>query len=186
MKPYVILAVAGLTTSFSVRVLAQENEPSLAQQDREQIVAIGKKNDEAWSKSDATALAALFTDDAIFVTPGTTFSGRGAIEKRYQDVFQRLKSKLGSDLSAEGKHITNVTKNIEMHALDNNAVWGVGEWSQMLPGPNGTVKEIHGSYGCVTVRVGDTWKNRMLVVNVAPSTAAGAVTPSPTAPAGNQ
>jgi hypothetical protein len=87
----------------------------------------------------------------------------------------------GSDLSPEGKHITNVTKNVEMHPLDNNAVWGVGEWSQMIPGPNDTVKEIHGSYGCVTVRVGDSWKNRMLVVNVAPSPAAGAATPSPTA-----
>jgi hypothetical protein len=86
-----------------------------------------------------------------------------------------------SDLSPEGKHITNVTKNVEMHALDNNAVWGVGEWSQMIPGPNDTVKELHGSYGCVTVRVGDSWKNRMLVVNVAPSTPAGAATPSPTA-----
>lgn len=186
MKPYVILAIAGLTTSFSVRGLAQENEPSLAQQDRDQILALGKKNDEAWSKSDAAALAALFTDDAIFVTPGTTFSGREAIGKRYQDILQGLKSKLGSDLSPEGKHITNVTKNTEMHVLDNNAVWGVGEWSQMIPGPNDTVKEIHGSYGCVTVRVGDSWKNRMLVVNVAPSTAAGAATPSPKATPGNQ
>jgi hypothetical protein len=70
---------------------------------------------------------------------------------------------LGSDLSPEGKHITNVTKNTEMHVLDNNAVWGVGEWSQMIPGPNDTVKALHGSYGCVTVRVGDSWKNRMLV-----------------------
>jgi hypothetical protein len=40
--------------------------------------------------------------------------------------------------------------------------------------PNDTVKEIHGSYGCVTVRVGDSWKNQMLVVNVAPSTPASA------------
>ena len=119
-------------------------------------------------QSDAVALAALFTDDAIFVTPGATFQG--------------LKKKLGSDLSPEGKHIANVTKNVEMHALDDNAVWGVGEWSQLIPGPNDTVKEIHGSYGCVTVRVGDSWKNRMLVVNAAPSPpTGGAATPSPTA-----
>ena len=181
MKLYVILAIAGLTTGFSVRALAQEKEPSLTEQDREQIVAVGKTNDEAWSKSDAVALAALFTDDAIFVTPGATLSGREAIEKRYQDVFQGLKKKLGSDLSPEGKHITNVTKNVEIHALDDNAVWGVGEWRHLIPGPIDTVKELHGSYGCVTVRVGDSWKNRMLVVNVAPSPPAGAATPSPTA-----
>jgi SnoaL-like domain len=94
MKLYVILAIAGLTTGFSVRAIAQEKEPSLTEQDREQIVAVGKTNDEAWSKSDAVALAALFTDDAIFVTPGATLSGREAIEKRYQDVFQGLKKKL--------------------------------------------------------------------------------------------
>jgi len=186
MKAYIILAITGLSTCFGAWAIAQDKETSLTQQDREQIVAIGKKNDEAWRKSDAAALAALFTEDAIFVTPGSTISGREAIEKRYLDVLEGLKKKLGSDLSPEGKHITNVTKNVEMHALDNDAVWGVGEWSQIIPGPNDTVKEIHGSYGCVTVRVGDSWKNRMLVVNVAPSTPGGATTPAPTATQANQ
>ena len=186
MKHYVILAIGSLAASFATLAVAQENEPSLTQQDREQILELGKKNDDAWSKSDAAALAALYTEDAIFVTPGATFSGREAIEKRYLDTFQGLKTKLGADLSPEGKHVTNITKNVDMHALDNNAVLGVGEWSQIIPGPNDTVKEIHGSYGCVTVRVGDSWKNRMLVVNVAPSTPTGAATPAPTATQGNQ
>ena len=53
---------------------------------------------------------------------GATLLGREAIGKHYLDVFEGLRKKLGSDLSPEGKHITNVTKNVEMHALDNNAV----------------------------------------------------------------
>ena len=99
MKLYVILAIASLAVSFATVAVAQENELSLTQQDREQILAIGKKNDDAWSKSDAAALAALYTEDAIFVTPAATLVGREAIEKRYLDVFQGLKTTLGSDLS---------------------------------------------------------------------------------------
>ena len=67
MKLHSLLALAALACGFAVPVLAQQKEPSISDQDREQILAIGKKNDEAWSKEDATALAALFTEDAVFV-----------------------------------------------------------------------------------------------------------------------
>ena len=69
MKLYVILAIASLAVSFATVAVAQENELSLTQQDREQILAIGKKNDDAWSKSDAAALAALYTEDAFLSRP---------------------------------------------------------------------------------------------------------------------
>jgi hypothetical protein len=47
------------------------------------------KEDEAFNKNDAAALAALFTEDAVYVVPEGLFCGRQAIEKRYADVFQR-------------------------------------------------------------------------------------------------
>jgi uncharacterized protein (TIGR02246 family) len=182
MKIRLVVALVGLAISFALPAFAQQKEPSLSEQDREQILAIGKKNDEGWSKSDAAALAALFTEDAVFVTPGGILSGREAIEKRYQNVFNDLAKRLGTGASPESNHITNVTKPVELHPIDNDTVWGVGQWSQTIPGPNNTVKEVHGNWGVVNVRVGDTWKTRMLTVNVAPTAPAstGTATPSPT------
>jgi ketosteroid isomerase-like protein len=90
MKIPVLITIAGLMIGFAAPTFAQQKEPSLTEQDREQILEIGKKNDEAWSKSDATALAALFTVDAVFVTPAGILVGREAIEQRYQTVFKDL------------------------------------------------------------------------------------------------
>jgi uncharacterized protein (TIGR02246 family) len=56
-------------------------DPQIAQQIRER----GKKYDEAFNKNDATAVAALFTEDALQVTPDGLYSGRQAIEKRYAE-----------------------------------------------------------------------------------------------------
>ena len=182
-----LLALAGLTLGFSIPAFAQQKEPLLSEQDREQILAIGKKNDEAWSKGDAAALAALFTEDGVMVTPGGILSGREAIQQRDQSVFDNLRKRLGTEASEGSAHITNVTKVVEMHAIDDHTAWGAGEWTQTIPGPNHTVREAHGYWGCVTVRDGDIWKNRMLTVNVITSPAAsGTATPSPTTTPGNQ
>jgi uncharacterized protein (TIGR02246 family) len=169
MKIPVLITIAGLMIGFAAPTFAQQKEPSLTEQDREQILEIGKKNDEAWSKSDATALAALFTVDAVFVTPAGILVGREAIEQRYQTVFKDLEKRLGTDASGESNHIVNTTKVAEMHAIDDNTEWGVGQWSQTIPGPNHRTKQVHGNWGCVSVRDGDTWKNRMLTVNVSPA-----------------
>jgi uncharacterized protein (TIGR02246 family) len=169
MKMCVLLTLSALAIGFTVPAGAQQKEPSLTEQDREQILEIGKKNDEAWSKSDAAALAALFTVDAVFVTPAGMLVGREAIEQRYQTVFKDLEKRLGTDASGESNHIINITRDVEMHAIDNNTVWGVGQWSQTIPGPNHSAKQVHGNWGCVNVRDGDTWKNRMLTVNVTPA-----------------
>ena len=179
MKIRLSTALVGLAISLASPISAQQKETQLSEQDRDQILAIGKKNDEAWSKSDATALGALFTEDAVFVTPTGVISGRAAIEKRDQEVFTKLRKRLEGNPSSESKHITNVTQALEMHAIDENTAWGVGEWTQTIPGPDNTVKEVHGNFGCVTVRDGDSWKNRMLTVNVAPA-------PTATASPGNQ
>lgn len=179
MKMRVLTFLAGLAMSLASPISAQQQETQLSEQDRDQILAIGKKNDEAWSKSNATALGALFTEDAVFVTPAGVISGRAAIEKRDQEVFTKLQKRLEGTPSSESKHITNVTKALEIHAIDENTAWGVGAWTQTIPGPDNTVKEVHGNFGSVIVRDGDFWKNRMLTVNVASA-------PTATAPPGNQ
>jgi uncharacterized protein (TIGR02246 family) len=42
---------------------------------------LSQKLDEAYNKNDAAAVAALFTQDALLVTPDGMFSGRQDIEK---------------------------------------------------------------------------------------------------------
>jgi hypothetical protein len=71
--------------------------PALAQQTsapdpqlREQLLALAKKFDDAWNNNDATALAALFTKDAILLEGASPISGREAIEKHYKDLFQNV------------------------------------------------------------------------------------------------
>jgi uncharacterized protein (TIGR02246 family) len=56
---------------------------------RLQIVARGKKCDEAENNNDAAALAALLTENAVFVTPGGPLYGRQGIENRLEDASRR-------------------------------------------------------------------------------------------------
>jgi ketosteroid isomerase-like protein len=57
---------------------------------REQIVAFPKKFDDACNKNDATALAALYREDAVIVTNTGQINGREAIEKYYADLLQSV------------------------------------------------------------------------------------------------
>ena len=69
---------------------------------RQQIEAVHKKFDDAFSKRDAAALAALYTQDAIEVWPweekGGAASGQEAIEKRWA---VELASSPGSETGPE-------------------------------------------------------------------------------------
>ena len=64
MKIPLVVALVGLAVSFALPAFAQQKEPTLSEQDRQQIDALGKKFDEAWNKNDP----ALFTKDAVLVT----------------------------------------------------------------------------------------------------------------------
>jgi uncharacterized protein (TIGR02246 family) len=70
---------------------------------------------------DAAALVALYTDDAVFVTPSGILSGKEAIEKRYQDAFK--------DFERRSVHVTSVSKPVEAHAIGDNTAWALGQWT---------------------------------------------------------
>ena len=89
MKIRLLLALAWLAIGVDAPTFAQQTSASVSEQDRQQIDAFGNKIAEAFNKNDATAVAALWTEDAVWVTPEGVFSGRQAIEKRYADIFQR-------------------------------------------------------------------------------------------------
>jgi uncharacterized protein (TIGR02246 family) len=127
-------------------------DPQIAQQIRER----GKKYDQAFNKNDATALAALFTEDALQVTPEGLYSGRQAIEKRYaEEVFLRLHGN------------NHVIKTDQVIAVGNE-VCSVGEWSCSVQDQSANTIQVHGYYADVNFREGDTWKVRISTFNFAP------------------
>jgi Domain of unknown function (DUF4440) len=67
MKIRFLLTLVGLAISFAVPTFAQQKD-TVDPQLRETLVALVKEYDETFNKNDAAALAALFTEDAIFVT----------------------------------------------------------------------------------------------------------------------
>jgi hypothetical protein len=64
MKMSLLFALAGLAICFAVPVLAQEKN-TVDPEVRQQIEAVMMRFDDAYNKSDAAAIAALFTQDAV-------------------------------------------------------------------------------------------------------------------------
>ena len=89
MKIRCLLAIVGLPIGFVVPAFAQQKDtadPEITQK----IRAISKGYDEASNNNNAAGIAALFTEDAVFVTDGGPVYGRQAIEKWYEAVFQQV------------------------------------------------------------------------------------------------
>ena len=168
MKTRLLLTLAGLAISFALPTFAQQTntpDPQL----REQDVAFQKKFDEAWNNNDAAALTALYTEDAVRVTPQGPIYGREAIQKQYVDLFQKIHF---------SNHLSTIDQN-SPHSIGTggNEIWGNGQWSLTRQGQNGIPIEMKGYFSGILVREGDAWKIRLETWNVTPAPAA---TPSPT------
>jgi len=168
MKTRLLFALVGLAISFALPILAQQTntpDPQL----RAAFVAFVKKEDEAFINGDAAALAALYTQDAVLVTPQGPVYGREAIEKFFADMFKQV-------------HFSNqviTPDQYSPHAIGTagNEIWATGEWSHTVQGQNFGRVEQKGYWSAIYVRDGDTWKHRMVTINVTPPPPA---TPSPT------
>jgi len=92
------------------------------------------KYDKAFNEKNAAALASFFTEDALLVAPEGLFSGRGAIEKRYADVFRR-------------SHLSDFFGMRNQLNAIGNELCAVGEWwallavARSLPSPQGAIVE---------------------------------------------
>jgi uncharacterized protein (TIGR02246 family) len=120
----------------------------------------------ALDKNDAAAVAAVFTENGILVTPDGPFFGREAIEKYYEGVFKQVQ--LSNNLAPvddDSPHIIGT---------DAKEMWASGKYSATVKGQNFGPVEAKGYWS--VIREGDDWKIRMLTWNEAPKPAA---TPSP-------
>ena len=167
MKIRSLLALVGLAIGFALPTYAQQKDPAdppIVQQ--RDLLGVGeaigefgdlhRKLDEAYDKNDAAAVAALFTEDGLFVTPDEMFSGRQQIESRHADMFQRSPT-IDFNCSRERRHLD---------AIDN-AVWSAGQWASTSQSPTGPVF-AWGSWTAIYVREGDAWKFRMLTLSEHP------------------
>jgi ketosteroid isomerase-like protein len=163
MKIRFLLALAGLAMSLAVPAFTQQKDTIDSQIDEQ----ITKKFDEAFNNGDAAALAALYTEDAVQVTPQGPVFGREAIQKLFAGVFQ------------QGHYSNHLNKDDQgsphMIGTAGNEVWRTGEWSFTFQGKSGGPIQLKGYFGAVNVREGETWKIRMLTFNVTPAP----TTPSP-------
>jgi uncharacterized protein (TIGR02246 family) len=168
MKIRSLLAFVGLAISFALPIVAQETttpDPQL----RQQLETFAKKEDEAFNKNDAAAVAALFEEDAVMVTNRGPIYGREAIEKHLVDLFKHV-------------HFSNHTIKIDQispHMIGTtDKAWNNGEWSTTVQGQNGSPIEMKGYWSSITVHEGNTWRDQLQTFNITPAPAA---TPSATA-----
>ena len=144
MKIRLVVALAGLAMSFALPAFAQQKntvDPKIEQQ----IRILAAKYDEAINKQDAAAVAALYTQDGVWVTHDGSFHGRQAIEKTYANYFQHWRS------------INNVSTVDRLNAVGNE-VRAFGTWSSAFQDTNGAPRKDRGHYRWLLVRKGDIWK----------------------------
>ena len=162
MKIRLLGALVGLAISFALPTFAQQNK-TVDPQIIEQIIAVGKKYDEAENNNDAAALAALFTEDAVFVTDTGPVYGRQTIEKWFADDFQEWH---------HSKYLTKRDQNPPYIIGTADNIASTGEWSLTVQGKTGDPIQLNGHYSAINTREGKDWKIRMLTWNVTPAPSA--------------
>lgn len=145
----------GITTAVFLTALAM---PAAAQQLSEQEARAAVQSIvDVWvnaaQKKDAAAIAALYTEKSMQVTPNGILYGRAAIEKNLEE---GLKAFSGVSIKLD-----------QVHVLGNGAIEATGTWAGILQSPNGPVS-VNGYWGATDVRDGSTWKADLDVYNMTP------------------
>jgi uncharacterized protein (TIGR02246 family) len=147
MKIRYLLATVGLAISLALPVLAQQKDtvdPKIA----EQIRSLASKYDEAINRQDATGVAALYSQDGVWVTHDGAFHGRQAIEKGYVQ------------LDFKSWQIGNYFTTVDRVTAVGNDVRATGRWSCAHKSWSGAPGNADGHFSWTIVREGDTWKIR--------------------------
>jgi uncharacterized protein (TIGR02246 family) len=186
MKGRLVVPLVVLAMSFALPTYAQQKDLADPQTTKKILASI-EAYDEAINDNDASAIAALFTRDAVFVTTEGPIISRQAIEKWYADVLQWWRPK---------NHILKVDGNaFHLIGTAGNELWATGEWSETGQSKNGEPIPIKGYKLLLFVREGDDWKIQVNTWNTTPDSVLRinksfapqpAATASPTANPSNQ
>jgi ketosteroid isomerase-like protein len=156
MKIHFLLAIVGLAIEFAPPTYAQQAgkpDPQL----RQMIDAFAKKHAEAVNNNDDDAVAAFYTEDAVFVTSDGPKYGREAIQKFYAALFRQF-------------HFSNYSSKADQYSphligTGGNETLEIGEWSCTIEGHDGPPIQLKGYYSSIDIRVGDDWKINMVTSN---------------------
>ena len=157
-----VVVLVGLAIGFAVPAFAQQKD-TVDPQIIEQLNALTKKFIEAVDNNDAAAVAALFTEDAVFVTDTGPVYGRDAVEKYWADLFKQFH--VSNHVSKDDQYSPHII------GTAGNEVWRNAQWSSTLQGQSGGPIQLKGYWSAIEVLEGDAWKHRMLTVNVTPAPA---------------
>jgi ketosteroid isomerase-like protein len=160
MKIRLLPALVGSAISLALPTFAQQtNTPD--PQTIQKIRTLSKAYDEAVSNNDAAAVAALFTEDAVFVSDRGPIHGRQSIENWYAGVFQvwHPRNHIGKP-DGNTPHIIGTA---------GSEAWETGEWSETGEGKAGRPIQIKGYWSTIDIREGDNWKIGMLIYNLTPA-----------------
>ena len=166
MKKRLVVPLVVLALSSALPTFGQQKE-KVDPQIIEQLDAIAKKFDEATNNNDAAAVAALFTEDAIFVTDTGPLYGPEAIKKQYTEWFK------GAHAS---NHMTKKDPNSFRIVGTADKIASNGEWSGTYQPPNGKPFQLKGYWLAIDTREGDAWKIWMSASNITQAPAAPAET----------
>jgi uncharacterized protein (TIGR02246 family) len=158
MKTRILGALVGLAISFTLPTFAQQKD-AVDQKTLQQLDAKIKKYDEAVNNNDAAAVAALFTEDAVFVTDGGLLHGRQAVEKQYAEWFKGWH---------HSDHIGKRDPDSTRFLGSTDYVMLGGEWSETNQAQGEQPFQLKGYWSAVDTRVGDAWKIRILTYNRIP------------------
>jgi ketosteroid isomerase-like protein len=128
----------------------------------------GRKYDKACNNNDAAAIAALYTEDAVFVTDTGPLYGRQVVEKFYADVLQQWHMKnYISTYNQDSPYIIGTA---------SNERWANGAWSYTAQPESGDPFQLKGYWSSIDTREGNDWKIQMLTWNITPAPATPAQT----------
>jgi uncharacterized protein (TIGR02246 family) len=181
VKTRFLLALVGSAISLALPIDAQQKDVADAET-TQKILATCKADEEAHNNHDAAAAAALYTRDAVFLTPEGVIIGRQAIQKWYTGLWQSWHST---------NYITKAHVNgVHLIGTTGNELWATGESSDTGQSETGEPIPVKNHWLCIYVREGDDWKIRACAWNTTPDSVIRihqscapqpAATPSPTA-----
>jgi ketosteroid isomerase-like protein len=159
MKIRFLPALVGLAIGFALPIVAQQTnapDPQL----REALATLLKKMDDGFVNSDAAALAALYTDDAVHVTfDRPPIYGREAIQKHFEGDFKGLKLHFSRYVSKAEEYSPHVI------GTAGNEFWSTGEFDQTFQFENANPMRIKGHLLFILVRDGDALKIKVDTFN---------------------